>query len=331
MIERVRNQILGYLLGALDDSEMEYVAERLENDPLYQEQLPHVRRQLQSLGPREPLDDDPPPDLAARTLDRMFARADRKHSRPRRPRSLSPAPAGHSWSQSGSWLDAAVAVSVFLLAAVAIWPAVFDSRVQVRLAACQDNLRQMGMALADYSRRHGDCFPQVPREGRLAVAGIYAPTLVSEGYLTEPHRVLCPESATPRQRAFRMPTLAEIQAASPVDLVVLRQQIGGSYGYTLGHQQRGVLRPTRNLSRSYFAIMADAPCAEMPGRQSRNHGGHGQNVLLEDGHVEFVVHPQSAIGPDDIFANDAQHVAVGMHCDDSVIATSETEPVVELR
>ena len=61
--------------------------------------------------------------------------------------------------------------------------------------------------------------------------------------------------------------------------------MGGSYGYCIGYVDQGVYQPTRNLGRPGFAIMADAPCEDRPGRQSDNHGGRGQNVLFEDGHV----------------------------------------------
>ena len=39
MTDRVRQQVLDYLLGALDDSEMEAVEARLESDPAYRQAM----------------------------------------------------------------------------------------------------------------------------------------------------------------------------------------------------------------------------------------------------------------------------------------------------
>ena len=102
--------------------------------------------------------------------------------------------------------------------------------------------------------------------------------------------------------------------------------MGGSYGYCLGYFDHGVYQPTRNLNRDYFAIMADAPSADRPDHQSANHGGLGQNVLFEDLHVEFCSTTRPGNGNDDIYANDNNEVAPGLHRDDAVIASSGTAP-----
>ena len=66
MSDPARDQLLGYLLGALDDAEQELVAERLEN-------VGELRRDLavlsRALAPLDAVrrDYSPPPDLAART------------------------------------------------------------------------------------------------------------------------------------------------------------------------------------------------------------------------------------------------------------------------
>ena len=103
--------------------------------------------------------------------------------------------------------------------------------------------------------------------------------------------------------------------------------MGGGYGYCLGYFDHGVLRPTRNLNRDYFAILADAP-SDRPDHQSANHDGLGQNVLFEDLHIEFCSTTRPGDGRDDIYTNDHNDVAPGLHRDDSVLASSGTAPVV---
>ena len=217
---------------------------------------------------------------------------------------------------------------MFLVAAALTLPAIQSSRFHARLSACRDNLRELGVSLAGYSRANHDYFPRVPVEGKLASAGIYAPTLLHEGFLTEARRVCCPDSPLADAGPAHVPTLAELQASAPEQAARLRQQMGGSYGYCIGYVDHGVLCPTKNLNRPGFAILADAPREERSDRQSANHGGRGQNALFEDGHVEFLATSRPAGRIDDIFANDDNLVAAGMHRDDSVIASSGVAPIV---
>jgi hypothetical protein len=332
---------------------MEQVAVRLEEDPQYRDALVEVRRQLAPLRAWERAAGDcrPPAGLAERTIDFVFAQAaprpagDALGAAPARQmvpslrarpfvqavspeRQLSPCPAAPGRASRVRWIDAVAVAAVVLLISAAVWPALDASRLRARLATCQDNLRELGVALTSYSRHHDERFPAVPAEGRLAAAGVYAPLLVADGYLSDARRVLCPESPLAGCREFQIPSLEEFQSVGQEEAARLRRQMGGSYGYCIGHLECGRLVPTKNLGRSYFAIMSDAPSDVLPDHQSLNHGGRGQNVLLEDGHVAFITGSQ--IADDDIFANDNHQVAAGIHADDSVIAGSGTAPVLQV-
>jgi hypothetical protein len=224
-------------------------------------------------------------------------------------------------------IDVALAAVIFLVAGLLTLPAVNGSRFQYRVTACKDNLMQVGQGLSAYSQRNHDLFPVVPAKGNMAAAGIYAPILASDGFLAEPQRVLCPDSLQAQQDDFRVPSLDELRSAVGQRLSTIQQKMGGSYGYCLGYFDHGVYQPTRNLNRQYFAVMADAPSPDRPDHQSANHGGLGQNVLFEDMHIEFCCTSRPGNGADDIFANDDNEVAPGLHRDDSVIAPSGTGPL----
>ena len=330
MTDPVQEQLLGYLLGALDDAEMEQVRARLEREEPYQRAWATLRRQLKELDAVQTKFAHPP-GLAERTCRFIFARSKPSPLPAQRRREISPLAAPASWASRFNWLDMTVSLAVFVVAGLLILPAIQTSRFSSRLATCRDNMRELGTALAGYSQANQGYLPSVPTQGNLAAAGIYAPTLLQGGFLTDARRVVCPDSPLAEQGNFRMPTLAELQAADAQQAAVLRQQMGGSYGYCIGYMDNGVLHATKNLGRSNFAIMADAPREERPDRQSADHGGRGQNVLFEDGHVDFLTSSQPSGWSDDIFANDRNQVAAGVHRDDSVIVSSGVAPIVYVK
>ncbi|HEX3997679.1 MAG TPA: hypothetical protein VHX65_03915 [Pirellulales bacterium] len=229
-------------------------------------------------------------------------------------------------SGAAAWrfVDFAVALSVCLALATLVLPMVNASLSKARITACANNQREIGVALTQYSEHQNGFFPRVAESGTLAAGGIYAPTLLGAGYVTDPRVFVCPASAIADDPSLRIPTLAELEAATPDEMVQLRRQMGGSYGYALGYRESGVYRPTRNLYRDSFALVADMPsedCASSP-----NHAGNGHNVLLEDGQVVFLKSCRLIGSTDDIFTNDEGKAAAGCHINDAVVVRSDVSP-----
>lgn len=337
MASSVEQQLLGYLFGALDDSERETVENEIQHDPQLREKLVQLRRRLEPLR-RLQTDFDPPPGLAERACELVVAYSATHSERSPVPfpapvfsqGAASAAPLAGLWNgRPWGWSDFSVAAGMVVVAVLLVFPAIENSRFKSQLLTCQDHLREVGQALTAYSSRHGGYFPQVPQHGNLAAAGIYAPVLLGDGYLDDKRWVLCPSSSLAANAGhFRLPTLEQVKTAAGSELTRLRRVMGGSYGYSLGYVRGGRYHATRNLSRPQFALMADSPNPLLPGYQSLNHGGRGQNVLFEDGHVIFMTTPRPAELGDDFFVNDTGLVAAGNHPNDSVIGTSDTAPVV---
>jgi hypothetical protein len=325
MSDPVQEQLLGYVLGALDDAERRQVEESLKTDPRMRRELARAQRSLRILeGTRR--DYPPPPGLLERTCD-LVAR----HSRPPRRPGMTPVPSFGAPLGGTRWPDLMMAGGVFLVAALLIMPAIHESRFQAQINACKANLRDLGVSLTNYSQFHQGYFPTVPCEGKLAAAGIFAPTLLREGFLRGWQPLVCPSSPLGR-RIKRIPSLEELQAADEDRLVELRSQMSGCYGYSLGYtDDRGDYHSTKNLGRSLFALVADVPSADQPGFQSPNHGGRGQNVLFEDGHVGFACSSKPDGQADDIFVNREGRVAAGIGPDDAVIGPSEARPLLYFR
>lgn len=327
MTDTEREALLGHLLNALEDDEQEALEERLANDPDYRRELALLRRRLDTLDALR-IDYDPPSGLAERTC--QFVESNLAKPLPKKEcKKLRPEFSPPSWVHRMTKLDMAMAATVLVIATLLIVPAVHNSRLAARREACQDNLRELGTALSQYSQKNGGYFPSIPTQGKLASAGIYAPVLLQNKLITDVNRVVCPDdsSLAAQRNSFRIPTYKELELAPPSQVVDLRPTMGGSYGYNLGYTSDGSYLPTRNLNRNNFAIMSDSP-SDRPDHQSNNHGGTGQNVLFENGAVKFVTSSKPVPGGDDIFANEAGQVAAGLNQNDAVIGSSKATPII---
>src|SRR5258707_689836 len=76
---------------------------------------------------------------------------------------------------------------------------------------------------------------------------------------------------------FHVPLPGELDVASVPQLKVLRQTMGGDYGYNFGYIDGGKLLRVCDSRRSSFALAGDAPSNSQPRRASGNHRGRGQN------------------------------------------------------
>ena len=310
----MREDLIGYLLGALERDEHAGLEARLNGDPSLKREMEVLSRCLQPLA-ADKEHFEPPPGLAHRTCEFVAIQA----------RVMS-APSAEAARSQWSFTDLAIAAGIFLAATMLFFPALNQSRFAARVLSCQNNLRELGTALTNYSDLHAGYFPNIAPEGRMSAAGIYATRLVDGGFLGSPRVVVCPASALASQE-FRLITIQDLQNAPGASVPQLHRQLGGSYGYNIGYISNGRYFPTKNLRRVRFALMADAPSA-MPPYRSLNHDGHGQNVLFEDQHVQYLTTCRARGCTDDIFLNDRGEIAAGVHQDDAVVGASHTKPVL---
>jgi len=326
----MNEDLLGYLLDAIDDAEHQRIEEALRKDPQLQRQLENIRRDLDCLD--VPCRDfEPPSGLVQRTCDSVDAYKEAQV--------VTPAPDGR-WStrlgrmspergvsaRGWSMADAIVVAGIIVVTSMLFFPAIANSRYRSRIAGCQFNLQRVGTALTEYSEKNGGVLPQIPISGNRAVAGIYAPTLVERQFLDDPQALICPGSRLAARGAeWQLPSLADIDRARGRQLVSLQRAAGGSYGYTLGYLVDGQYRAPRYEGRANFALMSDAPSQHLEGRRSDSHGGRGQNVLFEDNRVEFIV---DCVAYDALFVNRDGLASAGLDENDSVIARSSTPPFI---
>lgn len=322
MNDRCNEDLVGYLLGALEADEQARIEQRLEEDAELRRQLMLLDEQLHAI--RGDVNDfDPPPRLLKETCDVV---ADFEQQRKVAMHGASGnAPRSSGWSL----IDSIVAAGVCLSVALLFFPAIASSRHAADVSACQDNLRNLGVALCDYSAYNQDRYPEIPTQGNTAAAGFYGPVLVENQLVADQGWFVCPSSSLAEDKdAFYIPTRDELLSATGQRLLLLQQTMGGSYAYSLGYTRNGRYYPTRHQGRAYFVIMADAPSRHLPGRRSANHGGCGQNALFDDLHVSYVVGCALSPSDDGFYENRNGQIAPGIGVDDAVVGGSSTSPVV---
>jgi type II secretory pathway pseudopilin PulG len=317
MTDPIREQLIGYLLGADEPSEHALVKEHLERDESLRRDLEVLRRGIDPLA-ADQADHQPPTGLAQRCCEYVFSRTEVM------PAALSATRNTKVVRNRWSWLELSVAGAIAAAVAVFLLPKVYQSQVQSKLLACQNNLKDIGLAAAKYSTQNG-YYPVAKPGDRVNAAGMWAPTLISQNYLQPGKEVVCPSSSLAEDPQFREPTLDEVKAMSEAQLANALPRLS-SYGFTLGYRNdgQGPYKLQKNQNREHFAVAADSPGKN--GTNSSNHGGNGQNVLFDDGHVGFVKSSQASPDDDDIFSNAHHEVAPGLNPNDSVIVPSQVRP-----
>lgn len=326
----MQENLIGYLLNALDERTSRQVQSELEQNRDAREQLALLEQALAPLASDREAP-APPSQLTERTLARIA-----EHicgtTQPAIDLDLPKAPVVsraalpyRSW-----WRRSDVAAAACLLAMITGLTLTTLARLrspnsQTVIADCKDNLRQLFTSLQRYRDAHGQ-FPDVAKESPRNVAGMVVPMLADAGTLPQNVSFGCPGNGAPLANQY---TLAELRGMSDAQFAKHAPHLSRCYAYSLGYRDaQGVYHgpgtePIGNFSQ--LPIMADRPPAEGIMQNSLNHGGAGQNVLFSDGHVNFL--PQRLIGNnDDIFLNDKLKVAAGVGPADVVLGYSAAKP-----
>ena len=309
----MRDHLVGYLLNALEPAEQELLEQRLAGDAQLRQDLELLHRSLDPLRADRGFF-EAPRGLAERTYRYVLERTVTLEA---------PNVKSSRWTFS----DVTIMAGIMLIASSLFFPVLHHSRQSARLAGCQNNLRQIGTSLVGYSGRHHGLFPEI-QPGAIWARPACMRFALRTRVVSDPNVVVCPSSQLAEQRNFPSAQHHRAENAKGQTLVTLHRTMGGSYGYTLGHLVNDEYRPTRNRQRKNFALVADAPLLTSEGPRSFNHGGSGQNVLFEDGHVEYLTLCEIGGCHDNIYLNDQDQPAAGLHENDSVVAGSSARPLI---
>lgn len=325
-----REQLLGYLLGALEAAEARQVEAELDRSPALRVEMARFQELLSRLGmDEEPEEFEPPRGLADRSCDFVAAHADEAvvaQAPLASPVQLSPAgPALGNSARGYTLTDVLVACSVLLTFGALLFPSINNMRLQAQRATCQYRLVQTGAALWDYAQLRPDRrYPRIPENGKLAVAAHVPFTLWNAGFAQDSQIFLCPAAKQTECLAdVPIPSVCEVQAATGAELRKCQQRMGGTFAYNMGYTRGDRLVAAVMHARPDFALVADAPGdLTLP-----PHDGLGLNVLFEDGHVRFLPLARKPRWADDPFHNRNGYIGAGLDMYDAALGSSEAHPL----
>jgi hypothetical protein len=340
----MHEDLLGYLLGALEPHEMCRVEKMLKEDPVLRKQLTELEQALKPLEHNlEPAIDPVPTNLVSRTMAGIPSLTSEQASSDRASRStfdsLIPLHPEIEIGKSnhGSFIDWVGGVAAAAAILGLLLPSLAEGRFEARRVACQAQLRQLGTAITQFvNRDRQHRLPAVAESGPEAFAGVYAPRLSDAGLLPDPSLRWCPSRATPKKSVVTLTpitlvgSVADLHRASPDRLRQIQQYAGGHRAYNVGVVDGQRFESARFQSRASFAVMSDAPQAGFANREDvgrlTGHGGEGINVLFEDGHVQFIAVPTLNAMPDHPLLNNRGRAEAGVNIDDASLAPSWVAP-----
>ncbi|MEZ6089534.1 MAG: hypothetical protein R3C05_16195 [Pirellulaceae bacterium] len=329
----MREDLLGYLLGALEPDEERRVERLLQRDPVARQELARIEASLKVFDHDETAF-TPPDDLIAKTMDFIDAsRADRASTpsamlmEPLRNGELERRPASNRrWRIP----DALVAVVSMIVLAGLVFPAMLQQRFEARRSHCQQNLQELGTSLAHFAINDPQRqLPNIDLEGPLAFAGVFMVKLKEAELLDRENSIWCPSQDQP-ETYVAIPSISELQSASLSKLTRLQAVSGGHLAYSLGVMDGEEYRSPRYEARSTFAILGDAPIRGLNGAQWA-HEGRGYNLLYEDGRVRFVSNDVPLQLYDHPFVNLENRAEAGLNINDASLGERPPAPFVWVR
>jgi hypothetical protein len=329
----MRDELLAYLLDDTDPEQRRRIEHHLEHDPTWQHEFERLKKCLAAQVADLEGNECPPEDLVNRTcsfVEEVVRDSDCAVPQGGLPASLSESRDGCTKSNRWSLSDLAVGVAIMLLLGTLLMPALQKSRDLARRAKCQDNLREIGIALVGYAEPDDRGLPHI---GYYENAGMFVADLAESGMILPQElaeRLVCPDTQLADdvfrgKVVMKVMTRQQLACLPPRALDALRMHMSGSFAYQFGYvDNQGKYLPMNFSGRSDVPMLADAP-SPAAGFQSANHGGCGQNVLYQDlscRYLSLCVSPEG----DHVFLNEEGQHAAGCNSQDCVLGRSEASP-----
>lgn len=211
----------------------------------------------------------------------------------------------------GSLREIIAAAAIIMLAVSVAVPSLLNMRERTQRMACSNNLRAIGQGVQQYASTFGASLPFVgwgnrnswrPTEDPYTVVlpnrrHVYP--LLRYAYVIDPGVFVCP---------------AGDEVPMPRDQIAGRQDFVESRNLSYAYYNMSGVRPSVEDFPNLPVLADDNPLFDdgVPlfdrltfrrphERNSRAHGGAGQNVLMADGHFKWTTTPNSGINGDNIW------------------------------
>jgi len=318
MSDAMRQNLIGYLLQAIEPDEHAAVEQHLEKDPTLRNDCELLRACLAPLS-HDREHHAPPQGLASRCCDFVYSRTDVM------PIAVTAAGDARAVNRRRwSWLDLTVAGAIAVAVAVLFVPAIYQSQAMAQRTACQKNLQDIGTAMTSYANFHDGYYPVAQPDDPVHVGSAWASKVV--GTLPRGDRTLiCPSAPRLDDPNFHVPSMAELSSLNAAQLAQVSGHLSGNYGGTLGYKDHGKYTAPRQSQSADLALAADA--AGPNATNSPNHGGDGQYVLFGNQAVKYVTSPEMAGTHDNIYINGDGEEGPGTGPGDAVL----THKAIELK
>jgi prepilin-type processing-associated H-X9-DG protein len=339
----MQEDLLGYLLGALEPHEMRRVEQFIAENRAARRELDRLEKAMRPLQQTEGAI-HPPRDLIARTVESVFAQTPLGQSDglsgelhdaiSKVSLSSPPIRMAEAAETPQDWAIAALAAAILIAMLV---PGVGRLREMARRTECQSQLQELGTSLTQFvTRDPHQRLPEIAREGAEAFAGMYAVRLADSGLISRPSMRWCPTVDVPSSDSdpIRIASADEIRTLDVNQLHEIQKTSGGSYAYTLGVLDGTHYQSPRYESRAAFAVLADMPVNTVSVNggfdTTASHDG-GINVLFEDGSVQFITLGALDSLRDHPLQNHRGDLEAGVNIDDASLAPSWQPPFRNVR
>lgn len=330
-----REHWVGFLMGALDENERDLVEQHIADDPRAADELDRLRSHLDLLS--DGLDEAAAPvGLASRTcaiLDNpnlfaevLNAAAPEKDNAPapKRREAFDSIGGGRT---AFTFMDMLVAVGACVAAVAIFFPALASSRLLATQLQCENNLHQVSLALQQFAGNNPNHrYPAISLSGPMSVAGSYAPKLIDSGYIQHPETLRCAVEKS-NLATQPIPTIEQLENASPEEVEKLQQSLSNVLNYTMGSLVDGKLLAPVMQGRGDFPVSSDVVLLEDGKIIPQGHPDGRSNVLFDDGHVEYLAIDDIPESMRQYFLNDDGQVAAGVNEEDAVVANGIAHPV----
>jgi len=339
--------LFGYLLGALDDQEHSLVKDALLKDRHLQARLNAIQAMSAPML-NEDESYEPPGAMVSRVMSdvrdfendpsstNLSAGASSAYADNDAIRQSSTSL--KAFGGKSSWLDTGMSLTAAAIGFCLVAPAILQTRETARTSQCTAGLMTLGQQVRDFAfNSRNSRVPEVPVDGPLAFAGVYAIRLNDAGLLQEKRTLWCPSASVARFSVVgigerRLPSADELKRLPENKRRVWQHIAGGSYAYNLG-----VLIDSEHTMPSMdglsdIAILADAPLpSNVATLVFSAHRGFASNVLYRDGRVRLMRLNHGYDGPDHPYLNRNGVTQAGIEYDDSALGASYLPPLGPVR